>query len=54
MTTVKGEDLLKVSPTNLIQVLASLVPGLRIVENNEQGSNPNAIPEILIRGRIPS
>ena len=50
LTTVKGEDLLKVSPTNLIQVLASLVPGLRIVENNEQGSNPNAIPEILIRG----
>ena len=34
LTTVKGEDLLKVSPTNLIQVLASLVPGLRIVENN--------------------
>lgn len=54
LTTVKGEDLLKVSPTNLIQALASLVPGLRIVENNEQGSNPNAIPEILIRGRIPS
>ena len=50
LTTVKGEDLLKVSPTNLIQALASLVPGLRIVENNEQGSNPNAIPEILIRG----
>ncbi|MFR7809788.1 MAG: hypothetical protein ACLU4N_11195 [Butyricimonas faecihominis] len=36
LTTVK-EDLLKVSPTNLIQALASLVPGLRIVENNEQG-----------------
>lgn len=50
ITTVKGEDLLKVSSTNVIQALAALTPGLRIVENNEQGSNPNAIPEILIRG----
>ncbi|WP_018336602.1 SusC/RagA family TonB-linked outer membrane protein [Butyricimonas synergistica] len=50
ITTLRGEDLLKVSPNNIIQALATLVPGLRIVENNEQGSNPNAVPEILIRG----
>lgn len=50
ITTIKGEDLIKVSSNNILQALAVLTPGLRIVENNEQGSNPNAIPEILIRG----
>ena len=50
VSTVKGEDLLRVSQTNLFQALAILTPGLRIVENNEQGSNPNYIPEIIIRG----
>ena len=50
ITTLRGEDLLRVSPNNIIQALATLVPGLRVIENNEQGSNPNAVPEILIRG----
>ena len=50
VTSVKGEDLLMVSPTNILKALAFTVPGLHIVENNEQGSNPNAIPEIILRG----
>lgn len=50
VTTVKGEDLLMASPTNILRALAFMVPGLHIVENNEQGSNPNAIPEIILRG----
>ena len=50
VTTVKGEELVQASSTNLIQALSTLVPGLRIVENNAQGSNPNAVPEIIIRG----
>ena len=50
VSTVKGEDLLRVSQTNFFQALSILTPGLRIVENNEQGSNPNYIPEIIIRG----
>ena len=50
VTTVKGEELVQVSSTNLMQALSTLVPGLRIVENNAQGSNPNAVPEIIIRG----
>ena len=50
VSTVKGEDLLRVSQTNLFQALSILTPGLRIVENNEQGANPNYIPEIIIRG----
>lgn len=50
VSSVKGEDLVQVSSTNLLQALSTLVPGLRIVENNAQGSNPNAVPEIIIRG----
>ena len=50
VTSVKGEELLKVAPTNILKALAFMVPGLHLVENNEQGSNPNAIPEIIIRG----
>ena len=50
VTSVKGEDLLKVSPNNILKALAFTVPGLHIVENNEQGANPNYIPEIILRG----
>ena len=50
VTTVKSEDILRVSQTNLLQALSTLVPGMRIKENNEQGANPNHIPEIIIRG----
>ena len=50
VTSVKGEELLEVSSTNVLKALAFLVPGMHIVENNEQGSNPNAIPEIILRG----
>lgn len=49
-TVIKGEDLIRVSPTNLLQALSILTPGLKILENNEAGSNPNVVPEILIRG----
>lgn len=49
-TTIKGEELVAVSPTNLIAGVASLTPGMVMVENNAQGSNPNAVPSLLIRG----
>ena len=48
--TIKGDELLEVSQTNLFKALSTLVPGMRVIENNEQGSNPNYIPEIIIRG----
>lgn len=50
VTTISQEDILQVSQTNLFKALTTLVPGMRIIENNEQGSNPNNIPELLIRG----
>ena len=50
VTTMKGDDILAVSNTNLLKAISVLSPGLRLVENNEMGSNPNYIPEIIIRG----
>lgn len=49
--SVKGEELKRISPTNLFKALQAYEPSLQIVENNESGSNPNVVPEILIRGK---
>lgn len=49
-TTIKGEDLIAMSPTNLISGIAAVTPGMSMIQDNAQGSNPNAIPSILIRG----
>ena len=49
-TTISGEELVALSPTNLVGGIAALTPGMVIVENNAMGSNPNAIPSVLIRG----
>lgn len=50
VSSIKGEDLLKVSKTNLLKALSFSVPGLRIVEDNVNGANPNKVPEIILRG----
>lgn len=49
--TVKSEDLMKVSPTNIIGALQVFDPSFRIQTNNQWGSDPNALPEMYIRGR---
>lgn len=49
-TTISGDQLLAVSSTNLMSSIAALTPGMVLVENNAAGSNPNAVPSILIRG----
>lgn len=49
--TIKRDELLKSSPNNVIQSIQLFDPSFRIIENNEMGSNPNAMPEINIRGR---
>ncbi|MBK7097730.1 MAG: TonB-dependent receptor plug domain-containing protein [Sphingobacteriales bacterium] len=48
--TFTGEQLKSVAPTNVFEALAMLTPGLTVTENNSLGSNPNAIPDILVRG----
>ncbi|MFR5981640.1 MAG: TonB-dependent receptor plug domain-containing protein [Alistipes shahii] len=50
VTSIKGEDLVAISNTNLMSALSAVTPGMVVVQNNALGSNPNAIPEILIRG----
>ncbi len=48
--TVKRDDLLKVSKTNVIKAIQVFDPSFRIKENNRWGSDPNALPEFNIRG----
>ena len=48
---VEREDLLKVSKTNVLAALQTFDPSFRIQENTEWGSDPNAVPELYIRGR---
>lgn len=48
--TIKKEDLMKVSKTNVIKAIQAFDPSFRIKENNLWGSDPNAIPEVYIRG----
>lgn len=48
--TIKGDELRQISNTNIMNALSIIDPSLQIVTNNEQGSNPNNIPELIIRG----
>lgn len=48
--TFTGEELKSVAPTNVLHALAMVTPGLTVTENKNLGSNPNALPDILIRG----
>ncbi|MEQ3058153.1 SusC/RagA family TonB-linked outer membrane protein, partial [Odoribacter splanchnicus] len=47
---VDGEELRKVGSLNLLQAISSFDPGVRTLENNEWGSDPNRMPEITVRG----
>lgn len=49
-TTLQRDDLLKVSSTNVLKAITALTPNMKIVENNAAGSNPNVVPELIIRG----
>lgn len=44
-----ADQLLKVSPTNIFQALATLDPAITVTPNNAMGSNPNNIPELILR-----
>lgn len=51
-TRVKGEDLLKTNPNNLLEALELFDPSFRVVENTQRGSDPNALPEFRMRGDV--
>lgn len=48
--TVSGEELKKIGNQNILQSLRTLDPSFKILENNRNGSNPNVLPEIELRG----
>ena len=48
--SVTAEQLKTISGTNVVAALAALTPGLNLVERSELGSNPNHVPELLLRG----
>ena len=50
-TQISGDDLRKVSQTNVIGALQTFDPSFRLVSNTQFGSDPNALPEMYIRGR---
>lgn len=48
--TVKKDDLLKASKSNVIKALQTFDPSFRIKQSNVWGSDPNALPEVYVRG----
>ena len=49
-TEISGVELRQVSGTNLISAISTLTPGMAMVQNTSQGSNPNHTPELVLRG----
>ena len=47
--TVTSEQILEIAPNNIMQTLATLDPSLNIAQNNDAGSNPNVVPDLVIR-----
>lgn len=48
--TIKGEDLKKVNSQNLLKSIQSFDPSFKILDNNLLGADPNALPQINVRG----
>lgn len=49
-TEISALELKQVSGTNLIGAIAALTPSMSMVQNTTQGSNPNNLPELVLRG----
>lgn len=49
-TTISAKELKQVGNQNLLQSLRTLDPSIKLVDNNLAGSNPNALPEVELRG----
>lgn len=50
VVTMTAKDIMRAGNQNLFQSLKNLDPSLFIMDNLEMGSNPNAIPEMKMRG----
>ena len=50
VTSMSGLELKQVSGVNIVTAIAALTPGMSMVQNTAQGSNPNHVPELILRG----
>ena len=50
-TKIEKEDLLKVNPNNLISAIQTFDPSFRIQVNLAAGSDPNSLPQFVLRGQ---
>ncbi|UNY98517.1 SusC/RagA family TonB-linked outer membrane protein [Zhouia spongiae] len=51
VNTISGEELKAIGNQNIIQSIKTLDPSFIVLENNLQGSNPNVLPTIEVRGQ---
>ena len=51
VTTVKGDELLRVGNANLLASLSNIDPSFVKIDNLSAGSNPNAMPDYQMRGQ---
>lgn len=51
VTTIKAEDIKRVSNSNALTALRNLDPSIIFVDNLEFGSDPNQLPDMSIRGK---
>lgn len=47
---VTGDDIRKINTLNFLDALKYYVPSLNVIKSNTNGSNPNALPEVRLRG----
>ena len=50
-TKIKKDEILKANPTNMVSAIQTFDPSFRIQQNIAAGANPNATPEISLRGQ---
>ena len=50
VVTMKGEDIKKVSSTNIAKAISAIDPSFRVMDNFEMGSDPNRLPDMRMRG----
>lgn len=50
VSTIKGEDIKKYSTTNIAKAISAMEPSFRVMDNFEMGSDPNALPDMRMRG----
>ncbi|MCT4590592.1 MAG: SusC/RagA family TonB-linked outer membrane protein [Carboxylicivirga sp.] len=47
---ISSEELMRVAPNNVLEVLSAMDPAFQMIENNEMGSDPNNMPDFQLRG----